>query len=174
MDPQPERAIPAYDRPERRGIPPILVALLSGAGILALLAILYVYILPGFAGRSGAEATTASARLEEPSAPGAGGSGHPLAKYLEISGIRIQSEKDGRARIQMLVVNHSNAELPAMKMQTELIAADRGLFEFDVDLPSMGPYESREVNTVLKTGLKPYELPDWQHIRPRFRLTDTP
>jgi hypothetical protein len=74
----------------------------------------------------------------------------------------------------MLVINHSNADLPPMTMEAELLAGERGLFDFDVKLPAMGPYESREVNTVLKTDLKPYEMPDWQQIRPRFRLVEAP
>jgi len=42
-------------------------------------------------------------------------------------------------------------------------AAAIGVIE--VSVPSLGPYESKELSAPLKTALRAYELPDWQFLR---------
>lgn len=95
-----------------------------------------------------------------------------MAKHLEIAGLRITPAKAGSARVQFLVVNHSAADLPQMSLDLTLRPASGGaaIFEFQVKLPSIGPYESRELTSIVNTALKPYELPDWQALRADFRL----
>jgi hypothetical protein len=99
------------------------------------------------------------------------GTGHPLAKYIEVTGVRFTEEKNRRF-VRVLVVNHSAAELPDLKMQVRVSAADREIVSFPVNVPSMGPYESRDFISEVKIGLKPYEMPDWVMTRAGFEITE--
>jgi hypothetical protein len=146
------------------------VAIAAAVGIVALLAVLYLWVLP----RRAAAPAAKAAPMEQPEPAGSSAGRHPLAKHLEVSGVRIQEGASGAVKIQFLVTNHSAADLPAMKMNVALRAGDRSFFEFPVALPSIGPYESRELNSSVKTELKPYEMPDWQAIRPQFQLVTEP
>lgn len=103
--------------------------------------------------------------------PTALGSANSLTKHIEVSGIRLSGEGE-RAKIQFVIVNHSGAELPELRLQIALSANGQSQFEFPFTVPSLGPYESRDFSTTVKTNLKPYEWPDWQLIRPQFRLLD--
>jgi len=134
--------------------------------MVALLALLYVYVLP-HRGDSAVKAQT-PALSTAPLKPSTGT--HPMAKYLELNGIRIQESKAGRARIDFVVVNHSSADLPKMVMDVTLRSADRDFFNFAVNLPALGPYESKDLQQTVRTELKPYEMPDWQLIKPQFSI----
>jgi len=103
--------------------------------------------------------------------PGAGTT-HPLAKHLEVSGVRIQEASAGKVKIDFNVVNHSSADLPELKLDVRLRSGNRDFFSIPVKLPSLGPYASRDMSTTVKTDLKPYELPDWQRVEPRFTVED--
>jgi len=138
--------------------------------MVGLLGILYLYVLPQSSPATNAPATT----LQTPGGPGSSQPTHPLAKHLELAGLRITHPAEQTAKIQFLVVNHSRADLPSLKLQVALRPAAGGapIFEFPVDLPSLGPYESRDVTSTLKTNLKAYEIPDWQLLRAEFRIID--
>jgi hypothetical protein len=96
---------------------------------------------------------------------------HPLAKYIEITGLRLIEDKGGQAKIGYIVVNHSPADLPDLRAHITLTAAGKPMFDFSAPIPSIGPYESKDLSTTVKTQLKPYELPDWQVLKPSFRIT---
>jgi hypothetical protein len=140
--------------------------------MVVLLGVLYLYVLPH---RSDATSTPATT-LETPAGPGSGQPVHPLAKHLELAGIRVGETAQRTAKIQFLIINHSAADLPDLKLQVTLRPSAGGdpVFDFPVDLPSIGPFESRDITTTLKTALKPYEIPDWQLLRPEFRITSAP
>jgi hypothetical protein len=142
-----------------------LIAALAAVAIVAFLAVLYLWILPH---RSAQSAAAPAAKMENAGA--AAQPANPFAKYLELAGVRITELPGSRARIQMLVVNHSGADLPEMVMDVILTAGGDQIFQFPVKLPSIGPYESRELSSTMKTNLKPYELPDWQVVKSEFRL----
>jgi hypothetical protein len=108
--------------------------------------------------------------LEKPGAAGSAARSHPLAKHLEITGVRLEGLKSNQLKIQYVVVNHSRADLPELKVIVSLVAADRTFFEFASTVPSLGPFETKDITAVAKTELKPYELPDWQMLRPQFRI----
>jgi hypothetical protein len=150
----------------------VAVAILAASGIVVLLGILYLYILP----HRPADSAVPAAVLQKPGAAGSSEQPHPLAKHLEIAGLRVTESKPQTAKIQFVVINHSAADLPDLKMNISLRAGAGGgpIFEFPVDLNSIGPFESRELTTTIKTNLKPYELPDWQVLRAEFRLKSEP
>jgi hypothetical protein len=147
----------------------MLVALLAASGLVVVLGVLYLYVLPRTSPTTGA----ATAALQSPGGAGSAESPHPLAKHLELAGLRITESTPQTAKIQFLIINHSRADLPDLKLQVALRPSAGGspIFEFPADLPSIGPYESREMMITLKTALKPYEIPDWQLLRAEFRVT---
>jgi hypothetical protein len=152
-------------------VSPALAA--AGAGIVTavLLALLYLYVLP----HRGETAVKAEAPvLGKPAQAGRGAGAHPLAKLLEVGGVRVREDKGGNAKIQFVVINHSGADLPKLQAEIRLRSGDREFFAFPVDLPSIGPYESKELSATVKTDLKPYELPDWQMVQPQFTITSEP
>ncbi len=148
----------------------MLVALLAAVTLVGLLAVLYLWVLP----RTNATAVPITT-LEQPgTATSSPKSAHPLAKHLEVTGVRITEAASGRAKIQFVIVNHSGADLPEMEIAVSIRSADRDFFDFSVKAPSIGPYESKEMSTTVKTALRPYEMPDWQLIRPRFEINSEP
>lgn len=110
-------------------------------------------------------------KLEQPGAPAT--SSHPLAKFLEVTGIRLTEEK-GRRFARVLVVNHSSASLPDMQLRIYIKAANREITDFPVTLSSLAPYETRDLATEVKVGLKPYEMPDWNMTQATFDITSRP
>lgn len=157
---------PVYDAaPAARGVPSWVVAAGSMVGIVALLAILYIWVLPS------RRATPTTAAAEQPAVSGVPLNAHPLAKHLEISGIRLTEDERQRAQIQFVVTNHSGADLPELKMEITLVSSGKkAAFNFPFTLPSLGPYESKDFSTLVKTQLRVYELPDWQFLRAEFKI----
>jgi hypothetical protein len=146
---------------------PTVVAILAAAGMVALLAVLYLVVLPeGSSAQKSAEAPA----LETPATPATASpaSKHPLAKHIELAGVRLTGTGKGRVDIQYTVVNHSGADLPDLRMDVAIRSGDKVFFEFPAKVPSLGPYEAREMKASVTTDLKPYELPDWQLVRPQF------
>ena len=143
----------------------------AALGIVLLLLLLYTYVLPHRgADAAAAKSDPSAAKSADPAA--AAGTAHPLAKHLEVSGVRIQEASGGKVRIDFNVVNHSSADLPELKLDVRLRTGNRDFFVIPVKLPSLGPYASRDMSTTVKTDLKPYELPDWQRVEPRFTVED--
>jgi hypothetical protein len=143
--------------------------MLAAVGMAALLAVLYLFVLP----RGGsAQKASAGPNLEAPGTPATAqtSSRHPLAKHLEVTGLRLTHAGKGRVDIQYTVVNHSPANLPDLKLDIAIRSADKVFFEFPAKIPSLGPFEAREMKAAVPTDLKPYELPDWQLIRPQFAV----
>lgn len=146
-----------------------MIAILAFGGIAALLAVLYLFVLPK---KNHAATAPVKAAIEQPGPAGAAAAAHPMAKHLEIAGIRVTAAPGGKVRIQYAVVNHSAASLSAMKMMVTLVSADRSYFEFPTTIPSLGPYEAKDLTTTVTSTVKPYEMPDWQMFRARFRITE--
>lgn len=117
-------------------------------------------------------AQTAETKMELPAtSPSAGA--HPLAKFLEVTGVRL-SEERGRRFVKVLVVNHSQADLPDLQLRVNVKAAGSEIVEFPVNLQPLGPYESRDIMAEVKLGLKPYEMPDWRYMTASFEITSQP
>lgn len=168
---------PAAEAPAReRGIHPWVMMLLAAAGIVALLAVLYLYVLPKRQAPSTTQQPAASTEQQaQTAAPAAAPKTvHPYAKFLEVTGLRVNEDNKQRAQLQFIVVNHSAAELPEMRLEITVQSAGKSLFDFPYTLPSLGPYETKEGTATLKTDLKPYEMPDWQFLKASFDITSAP
>ena len=151
--------------PKASTMSPALVALISAVGIVALLAILYLFVLPKGTAR------TPAVTMEKPGVTRPNiATAHPLAKYIEVTGLRIAEGGPGQAKIIFAAVNHSAADLPELDAHMTLTGAGQTIFEFPVSVPSLGPYESKDITTTVKTNLKPYEMPDWQTLTPALRI----
>ncbi len=112
----------------------------------------------------------------QPVALGMARNPHPLAKHVEVTGVRISEDAKKNVNVKLLVVNHSLAEIPAMELSVELHAATateegKSLCSFTVKIPSLAPHSTAEVSTTAKTQLRAYEMPDWQFIKVVYDIT---
>jgi len=109
---------------------------------------------------------------EAPKAEAAGAGGHPYLKYLELTGVRIV-EEGNKAKLRFVVVNHSAADMTALELKGTLTTNDTDppVGTFVAKVGSVGPYDSKDVNTIVDTKMKPYELPDWQFLKVKFEIT---
>jgi hypothetical protein len=133
--PEPVRQAPLTPPPpprEHRGMSASLIAILAFGGIAALLAALYLFVLPKQQ-HAAAEPEKAATVTQEQPAPT-----NPFAKHLEVTGVRLSGGAGGKLKVHYIVVNHSNASLPPMKMMVTLASADRTYFEFPAAVPSLG------------------------------------
>jgi hypothetical protein len=140
------------------------------AGVLFLL---YNYVLPKRT-EGAANGTTATAAPTPVQTGGAAKKAHPLAKYLEIAGVRWTEDAKQKGKVQFIVVNHSAADLPELKMQISVKAGGKPVAEFPFTVSSIGPYESKDFSAPVDTKLKEYELPDWQFLKAEFDITSQP
>lgn len=105
-------------------------------------------------------------RVRSPSCRTAENKGNPLAKYIEIAGFRISEKPGGKAGVRMVVINHSQADLTELALEVTTPACTA-----QVKVGSMGPEESKDVTSECATTLRVYELPDWQFVKPSFKIT---
>ncbi len=101
---------------------------------------------------------------------------HPLAKYLEVAGFRLSEKKQGALTVQFVMINHSDANITDLGLNVSLKPTTAGpndapFCTFSVSLPSLGPVEAKDTTGECKTNLRIYELPDWNFIRPSFRIS---
>lgn len=124
--------------------------------------------------RSSASAPTAfEAPAEGAAAPA---QPHPLARHIEVTGLRLTEGSNRKTQVRYLVINHSGAEIAELAGRIGLRARTaKGNLErvggFAFRLPVIGPYESKELETPLETNLRVYELPDWQNLSPDLQIT---
>jgi hypothetical protein len=117
----------------------------------------------------------------EPERPAAASSaadakGSPLRKQIEVTGLRLTQNKAKKTEVRYVVVNHSGAEIQDLAVNANLQARtskkdEEPVGTFTFKIPSLGPYESKEMNSVVDTKLKVYELPDWQNLDLRLQIT---
>jgi hypothetical protein len=156
----------AYARPTNRvAIPAWLVSLLVAA-VLIIIGLTVVILRNS--NRAAAAQSAAAAPVEAPAAPTAASQTNPSFRYVEFSGLRLTEDAKQKPFVQMVIVNHSGADLGELSAKVNLRAVSQkaqepvGTFAFKA---SLGPYESKEIKAPLDTKLRVYELPDWQFLR---------
>ena len=99
-----------------------------------------------------------------------------LGKYIEVGGLRLTEDPDKKPQVRFLVVNHSGAEIASLSGKVILRPTTGkpddppiGVFSFTV--PSLAPYEAKDMQQTVETKLRAYELPDWQFLRADVTLT---
>jgi hypothetical protein len=122
-------------------------------------------------------ATSQDSAPANPSAVTATGAGNnPLLKQIEVAGLRLTQNKAKKTEIRFLVVNHSGGEVQDVAGTLSLRARTSKRDEEPIGacafkLPSLGPYESKDMVCILNTKLKVYELPDWQNLEAQLQIT---
>jgi hypothetical protein len=104
---------------------------------------------------------------------------HPLAKYIELAGIRMEEAGSGKLKVTIGVVNHSQADLGDVDFKIKLTTTaakpeDPPLAEFDGKVTKLGPLEMKDMSVNVPTKLRLYELPDWQFLRAQYEITSAP
>jgi predicted component of type VI protein secretion system len=102
---------------------------------------------------------------------------NPLAKYIELVGVRANEKSPGHLQVQFGVVNHSEADIGDVKLDVSLgttaaKAGDPPLITFSTKVPALGPNEMKQVSVDVPTKLRVYELPDWQFLKADFQIGD--
>ncbi|HEY6393222.1 MAG TPA: hypothetical protein VIX89_18215 [Bryobacteraceae bacterium] len=103
---------------------------------------------------------------------------NPLAKYIELVGIRANEKSPGHLQVQFGVVNHSEADVGDVALDVSLgttaaKAGDPPLITFSTKVPALGPNEMKQVSVDVPTKLRVYELPDWQFLKADFQIGDS-
>ncbi|MBM3811256.1 MAG: hypothetical protein FJW20_06420 [Acidimicrobiia bacterium] len=184
--PPPEQAQPAPPPQAAPPQPPVqyvyvqrkqpawLVTLAVALGLVAIGAGAY-YFLPSVRATRSTSAEP-EVKMETPAeqAKSAPSGSANLARHLEVVGIRIL-EENRRPMVRFLVVNHSNADFPDLNavvtLRSTKAAADSApISTIDLKLSALAANASVEIAAPLKTGLRAYEMPDWQFLRADIQL----
>lgn len=147
---------------------------LVAVGAVGLFALAYFYLLPS------SRKNGSSVPAIEKSAGGKAASGkqHPYAKFLEVVGIRVIEDARQNVQVKFMVVNHSSAELAGVSADVTLKPVNAApdtppVTEFAFKIPTLGPYEAKEVTVPAKTKLRAYEMPDWQFMQSEVQITSS-
>jgi len=102
---------------------------------------------------------------------------NPIAKYIELVGLRVTEKSPGHLIVQFGVVNHSEADVGDVKMTVNLSttaakAGDPPLITFPAQVSSLGPNELKDVTVQVPIKLRVYELPDWQFLKANFEIVE--
>ena len=102
---------------------------------------------------------------------------NPAAKFIELTGIRLGEKGPGKLRVRFGAVNHSDADLGDLVIGVQLSAASAKPGEppfatFSAKIGPLGPEEWKDVEVIVPTKLRVYELPDWQYVKADFQVTE--
>ena len=94
---------------------------------------------------------------------------HPLARFVEVAGVRVVNGAKGKPQLEYIVINHSGSPITGLDVRIAGRSADAPsgdpLFSVSGIVPALGPYQSREMHTDLDAGLRAASLPDWRSLR---------
>jgi len=129
------------------------------------------------AGCSSSTPASSSKSTSAPQSQRIAPSSNPVAKYIEVTGFRINERGPGKLQIRFAVVNHSDADIGNIAMTVDLRAStskpdDPPLATFNARVDGLGPEDLKEASVDVPTKLRVYELPDWQFIRADFQITE--
>jgi hypothetical protein len=127
--------------------------------------------------------TSTASKQTQPSGPAvpahftASNTSNPIAKYIELVGLRVTERSPGHLVVQFGVVNHSEADVGDVKMTVNLSttaakAGDAPLITFPAQISRLGPSELKDATVEVPTKLRVYELPDWQFLKVDFEITE--
>jgi hypothetical protein len=155
------------------GAPGWLVSALVMIVLLAAgLAVVYFLLLP----RTVADAKPSPTPAPAATGPAPTGGNSPLAKFVEVTGFRIVTSGDAtkKSEVQYLVVNHSDADISDANVFITLRSAKPGqapLCRFSFKIPSLGPFEAKEMSSPIEKSARGVSLPDWQDVRADVQIS---
>ena len=157
---------PQYSVPQPAGTPKWLLGVASG--VIIVLIVLAIY---WFFGRS----QTTSAVIETPAAAKTTAAGeNPLQKYIEVTGIRFSPMTKG-VQVAFEIINHSDSDIVGLAGTATILAkTDKGdetpvgTVDFQTSMPAKS---SKELQLPFTTRMKIMELPDWQYVDVKVKIT---
>ena len=160
----------AVPPPPRAGVPVWLLTILFAFAFVGLGAGVY-WAVNYFRGGSQA-AASGNAETVPAKSPA---KQNPLQKYVEVTGIRFVTVKD-KIEARFVIVNHSGADITGLAGSVNIWgrtakSEEEAAGSFSFQLPSLGPYESKDATAPVTTRLKAYELPDWQNVSTDVQIT---
>ncbi len=98
-------------------------------------------------------------------------------KFLEVAGLRVVTAWNHKQQLHYVVVNHSGSDLPGMEVRIavrryEAATSASPLFTVDASIPSLGPYQSKDVRTDLDSDANATAVQDWQSLRAEVEPSD--
>ncbi len=127
--------------------------------------------------RTVADAKPAPTPAPAATGPAPTGGNSPLAKFVEVTGYRIVTNSGDAAKkseVQYLVVNHSDADISDANVFITLRSAKPGqapLCRFSFKIPSLGPFEAKEMSSPIEKSARGASLPDWQDVRAEVQIS---
>jgi hypothetical protein len=154
------------------GAPGWLVSVLVMLLLLATCLGIVFYLMP----HTVADAKPAPTPAVAATAPAPTGGTSPLAKFVEVTGFRIVTSIDAnkKSEVQYLVVNHSDADISDANVFVTLRSAKPGqapVCRFSFKVPSLGPFESKEMSSPIEKATRAISLPDWQDLRAEVQIS---
>ncbi len=153
-----------------------MLSLVVAAAVIAATLGATFYAMPGFANSS---APAPKASVEKPKAPPVPEQppipANPLARIVEVTGIRFVTDLPGRPpEIHYLVVNHSNVPLMGVTVNVTLRAVNASdgspLSQFAFRAPKLGPYESKEMVSSIERFNRSLSLPEWRDLKAEIQI----
>jgi hypothetical protein len=98
----------------------------------------------------------------------------PLAKFIEVTGYRIVIDENKKSEVQYLVVNHSSADISDANIFVTLHSVKPGqppVCRFSFKVPSLAPFESKEMSSPIEKATRAVSLPDWQDLRADVQIS---
>jgi hypothetical protein len=98
----------------------------------------------------------------------------PLAKFIEVTGYRIVIDQNKKSEVQYLVVNHSSADISDANIFITLHSVKPGqppVCRFSFKVPSLAPFESKEMSSPIEKTTRAVSLPDWQDLRADVQIS---
>lgn len=106
------------------------------------------------------------AAKSQPVAPMAENIKNPLARHIEVAGIRMSEKPGGKLVVTAVVINHSQADIADLAIELTTPACTVAM-----KVGALAPEQAKDSTGECSTQLRVYELPDWQFVRPAFKIT---
>ena len=160
-------------QPARSGLPTWLLSIVFALAFVGLGAGVY-WAIQHFKGETTTPVSASGTALEGPAAKTAA-KPSPYQKYVEIAGVRLYQNAKKQVEARFLIVNHSEGEMSDLAGTVEIrgraAKEEEAVGSFTFKGASIGPNESKEMTAKVDTKLKVYELPDWQNVDARVKIT---
>jgi hypothetical protein len=171
---RPPQPPPVQAAPRRNGLNTTLLSIVFALAFVGLGVGVY-WAVNYFRDRGQSVSAQPAAPLENPSAKGKAAA-HPLQRYIEVTGVRFLQDAKKKTEVRFLVVNHSPDEIADLGGTVNIWgrtqkSEEEAVGSFAFKLPSIGPYQSKEMAATVDTKLRVYELPDWQNVTADLQLT---
>jgi hypothetical protein len=116
------------------------------------------------------QASSADAALDV-----APGETHPLARFVEVTGLRVVADLKHRSQLHYIVVNHGSTQLAGVSLRIAVRSSVTGandppLFAVATVIPSLGAYQSKEFRVDLDGDVRSSVIPEWQNLRADFQV----